>query len=127
MLPTLIQKYVRTGKLRIEYHSLETATREPEVFKTQQEAAYAAGKQNLGWYFIETFYHEQGEEDSGYVNEKIPPRDRLAGSRAEPRRLDRRAQRTDVLQRGHRRRTGRQPGRLHRHAVLRTRQDRRHA
>jgi protein-disulfide isomerase len=70
VLPTLIQKYVRTGKLRIEYHSLETATREPEIFKDQQVAAYAAGKQNLGWYFIETFYHEQGEEDSGYVNEK---------------------------------------------------------
>jgi protein-disulfide isomerase len=70
VLPTLIPKYVRTGKLKIEYHSLETATREPEVFKTQQIAAYAAGKQNLGWYFIETFYHEQGEEDSGYVNEK---------------------------------------------------------
>jgi protein-disulfide isomerase len=70
VLPTLIPKYVRTGKLRIEYHSLETATREPEVFKDQQVAAYAAGKQNLAWYFIETFYHEQGEEDSGYVNEK---------------------------------------------------------
>jgi protein-disulfide isomerase len=69
VLPTLIHKYVRTGKLRIEYHSLETATREPEVFKDQQVAAYAAGKQNLGWYYIETFYHEQGEEDSGYVNE----------------------------------------------------------
>jgi protein-disulfide isomerase len=68
-LPTLIQKYVRTGKLKIEYHSLETATREPEVFKTQQVAAYAAGKQKLGWNFIELFYHEQGEEDSGYVNE----------------------------------------------------------
>jgi protein-disulfide isomerase len=69
ILPTLIPKYVRTGKLKIEYHSLETATREPETFKTQQIAAYAAGKQNKAWYFIETFYHEQGEEDSGYVNE----------------------------------------------------------
>jgi protein-disulfide isomerase len=68
-LPTLIQKYVRTGKVKIEYHSLETATREPEVFKTQQVAALAAGKQKLGWNFIELFYHEQGEEDSGYVNE----------------------------------------------------------
>jgi protein-disulfide isomerase len=68
-LPTIIQKYVRTGKLKIEYHSLETATREPEVFKTQQVAALAAGKQKLGWNFIELFYHEQGEEDSGYVNE----------------------------------------------------------
>jgi protein-disulfide isomerase len=69
-LPTVIQKWVRTGKLKIEYRSLETATREPEVFKTQQVAALAAGKQNKMWYFVETFYHEQGEEDSGYVNEK---------------------------------------------------------
>jgi len=68
-LPSIIPKYVRTGKLKIEYHSMETATREPEVFKTQQIAAYAAGKQDKGWYFIETFYHEQGEEDSGYVTE----------------------------------------------------------
>lgn len=68
-LPVIIPKYVRTGQLRIEYHSMETATREPEVFKTQQIAAYAAGKQNKAWYFIETFYHEQGEEDSGYVTE----------------------------------------------------------
>jgi protein-disulfide isomerase len=69
-LPGIIQKYVRAGKVRVEYHSMETATREPEVFKSQQVAAYAAGKQNKAWYFIETFYHEQGEEDSGYVTEK---------------------------------------------------------
>ncbi len=69
-LPSVIPKWVRTGKLRIEYHSMQTATREPEVFKTQQIAAYAAGKQNKAWYFIETFYHEQGEEQSGYVTEK---------------------------------------------------------
>jgi protein-disulfide isomerase len=69
-LPTIISKWVRTGKLKVEYRSLETATREPEVFKSQQVAAYAAGKQNKAWNFIETFYHEQGEEDSGYVTEK---------------------------------------------------------
>jgi protein-disulfide isomerase len=68
-LPSVIPKWVRTGKLRIEYHSMETATREPEVFKLQQIAAYAAGKQNKAWYYIETFYHEQGEEDSGYATE----------------------------------------------------------
>jgi protein-disulfide isomerase len=68
-LPHLIEKYVRTGKLKIEYLSMETATHEQETFRTQQIAAYAAGKQNLGWYFIETFYHEQGQEDSGYVTE----------------------------------------------------------
>jgi protein-disulfide isomerase len=69
-LPTLIQKYVRAGKLKIEYRSLETATREPETFKTQQTAALAAGKQQKGWYYIELFYKEQQQEDTGYVTEK---------------------------------------------------------
>ena len=69
-LPAVIQKWVRSGKVKIEYRSLETATREPEVFRSQQVAALAAGKQNKMWNFLETFYHEQGEEDSGYVTEK---------------------------------------------------------
>ncbi|HWF31141.1 MAG TPA: thioredoxin domain-containing protein [Solirubrobacteraceae bacterium] len=69
-LPKLIQKYVRTGKMKIEYRNLETATREPETFKTQQSAALAAGKQQKGWYYIELFYNQQGEEDTGYVTEK---------------------------------------------------------
>jgi protein-disulfide isomerase len=68
-LPSIVQKWVRTGKLRIEYLSLETATREPEVFKTQQVAALAAGKQGKMWTYLELFYHEQGEESSGYVTE----------------------------------------------------------
>jgi protein-disulfide isomerase len=68
-LPSVITKWVRTGKLKIEYRSLETATREPEVFKSQQVAALAAGKQAKLWNYVETFYHEQGEEDSGYVTE----------------------------------------------------------
>jgi len=78
-LPSIISKLVRTGKLKIEYRSMSTATEnaeregvEPtEIFKNQQVAAYAAGKQNKAWNFIETFYHEQGEEDSGYVTEKF--------------------------------------------------------
>ena len=68
-LPSVIQKDVRTGKARLEYRSMETATREKEIFQTQQVAALAAGKQNRMWYFVELFYHEQGEEDSGYVTE----------------------------------------------------------
>jgi protein-disulfide isomerase len=78
-LPSIIPKLVRTGKLKIEYRSMSTATgdaekegAEPqEIFKTQQTAAYAAGKQDKAWDFIEAFYHEQGEEDSGYVTEKF--------------------------------------------------------
>jgi protein-disulfide isomerase len=67
--PSLIQQWVRTGKVRVEYRSLETATREPEVFKSQQVAALAAGQQNKMWHYIELFYHQQGEESSGYVTE----------------------------------------------------------
>jgi protein-disulfide isomerase len=68
-LPSLIQSWVRSGKLKIEYHSMETATREPATFNTQQVAALAAGKQNLAWHYLELFYHEQGEENTGYVTE----------------------------------------------------------
>jgi protein-disulfide isomerase len=67
--PAIVQKWVRTGKVRVEYRSLETATREPETFKTQQVAALAAGKQSKMWQYIELFYHQQGEESSGYVTE----------------------------------------------------------
>jgi protein-disulfide isomerase len=66
-LPSLITKDVRTGKLRIEYHAMETATREPTVFREQQTAALAAGKQNRLWDYVELFYHQQGQEDTGYV------------------------------------------------------------
>jgi protein-disulfide isomerase len=68
-LPQVIKNWVRPGKLRIEYHSLETATRDPEVFKDQQTAALAASKQQKMWDFVEVFYHEQGGEGTGYVNE----------------------------------------------------------
>jgi protein-disulfide isomerase len=69
-LQSIIPQWVRTGKVKIEYRNLETATREPEVFRSQQVAALAAGKQNLLWPFVELFYREQGEEGSGYVTEQ---------------------------------------------------------
>jgi protein-disulfide isomerase len=68
-LKPLIESDVRPGKLRIEFHSFQTATRDPEVFRTQQVAALAAGKQQRAWYYIELFYHQQGEENTGYVTE----------------------------------------------------------
>ena len=126
-LPSVIPKWVRTGKLRIEYHSMETATREPEVFKTQQIAAYAAGKQNKAWYFIETFYHEQGEEDSGYVTEKY-----LQGIASQVPGLNLAQWTSDrndpeLANDDHDRRTGGQQQRLHRHAVVPDRPQRRRA
>jgi protein-disulfide isomerase len=68
-LPSIIRQWVRGGQLKIEYFSMETATREPKVFKKQELAALAAGMQNKMWNYLETFYHEQGEEGSGYVTE----------------------------------------------------------
>jgi protein-disulfide isomerase len=70
-LTPLIQRFVRAGKLRIEYRNLETATHEPEVFRTQQTAEMAAGKQNLAWYYLELFYRQQSQENSGYVSEEF--------------------------------------------------------
>lgn len=68
-LPSLIIGYVRPGKLKIEYHAMQTATVEPSTFSSQQLAALAAGKQQKLWQFIELFYSEQGEEHTGYVTE----------------------------------------------------------
>ena len=69
VLPSIIKRWVRTGKLRIEYRALQTATPDPAVFVAQQVAALAAGNQAKAWHFIEIFYEEQGEEGSGYVTE----------------------------------------------------------
>jgi protein-disulfide isomerase len=66
-LPLLISRWVRNGRLRVEYRSLQTATRQPAVFMNQQAAALAAGTQDKGWYYIELFYHEQGHEGTGYL------------------------------------------------------------
>jgi protein-disulfide isomerase len=68
-LPTLVQRWVRPGKLRIEYRSLETSTREPPTFMLQQAAALAAGMQDKLWNYVERFYYEQGVEHTDYVDE----------------------------------------------------------
>jgi protein-disulfide isomerase len=67
--PQLVSKDVRDGKVKVVYKAFETATRDPNVFKNQQVAALAAGRQQKFWDFAELFYREQGAEDTGYVNE----------------------------------------------------------
>ncbi len=66
----IISNYVRTGKAKLVYRSLDTASQNSpisNVFPSQQAAAYAAGLQGKAWYYIELFYHEQGQEGTGYV------------------------------------------------------------
>jgi protein-disulfide isomerase len=68
--PQLIANEVRQGKVKVDYHSLCTATcndHGQSVFNEQQTAAYAAGKQDKFWDYTEIFYHEQQSETSDYV------------------------------------------------------------
>jgi protein-disulfide isomerase len=68
----LISQYVRTGKAKLVYKSLETASSgnpDQNAFREQQIAAYAAGKQNKAWDYIELMYNEQGQEGANYVTE----------------------------------------------------------
>jgi protein-disulfide isomerase len=67
--PQLVANQVRQGKVKVLYKNYQSATSDATVFKTQQVAALAAGKQNKFWNFADLFYHEQGQEGSGYVTE----------------------------------------------------------
>ncbi|HTX30613.1 MAG TPA: thioredoxin domain-containing protein [Solirubrobacteraceae bacterium] len=70
-LDQLINQYVKTGKAKITYRSLETATGNgpnASMWPQQQAAALAAGLQNKAWDYIELFYYEQQGETTQYVN-----------------------------------------------------------
>jgi protein-disulfide isomerase len=71
VLPTFISRYVRSGKVKMVYRSLCTATCHFNAprFVPQQVAAYAAGQQNLFWQYAELFYREQQDESQPYVTE----------------------------------------------------------
>ncbi len=64
ILPTLINDYVKTGKVKLQARTLHFIGDDSTT-----AAQYAAGAKAQGklWPFIETFYANQGEENSGYV------------------------------------------------------------
>ena len=65
-LPTLIEDYVRTGKVKLEARTLHFIG--PDSVRA---AAVAAGAEQQGklWPFLEAFYSAQGQENSGYVTD----------------------------------------------------------
>jgi protein-disulfide isomerase len=63
-LPQLVQDYVRTGKVRMEFRNLSFLG--PDSI-TAGRAAAAAARQNKLWNFTDVLYYNQGEENSGYV------------------------------------------------------------
>lgn len=65
-LPTLIQDYVRTGKVRLVFRGLAFVGPESE---NALRAALAAGQQNRLWNFMHLVYENQGAENSGWVTD----------------------------------------------------------
>lgn len=65
-LPTLIEDYVRTGKVKLEVRTLHFLG--PDSVRA---AAVAAGAEQQGklWPFLAAFYSAQGQENSGYVTD----------------------------------------------------------
>jgi protein-disulfide isomerase len=70
-LPAIIDTWVRSGSVRLEYRSLETDTLNEHTFFLQEVAALAAGRQARMWNFLLTFVHEQGLEYSGYATDSF--------------------------------------------------------
>jgi protein-disulfide isomerase len=65
-LPTLVNQYVRTGKVKLEARTLSFLG--PDSVRAAKVAA-AAERQGRLWPFLEAFYAAQGTENSGYVTD----------------------------------------------------------
>jgi protein-disulfide isomerase len=65
-LPTLVNDYVRTGKVKLQARTLHFTGAD-----SSRAAQAAAGAQQQGklWPFVEAFYAAQGQENSGYVTD----------------------------------------------------------
>jgi protein-disulfide isomerase len=64
--PPVIESAIRSGEASITFHNFVIIG--PQSIPAG-EAAIAAGAQGKAWNFIELFYRNQGEENSGYVTE----------------------------------------------------------
>ncbi len=67
VMPTLVD-YVRSGDLRMEFRNV--AFLGTDSLRGAQMAA-AAGRQDKLWQFIDIFYANQGQENSGYVTDEF--------------------------------------------------------
>jgi len=70
-LPPLVQAYVRTGKLRIEYRGLDFLDQNFGTTDSERmlKLALAAGFQNQLWNVVELEFENQGAEGSGYATD----------------------------------------------------------
>ncbi|HVD39174.1 MAG TPA: thioredoxin domain-containing protein [Solirubrobacterales bacterium] len=66
VLPEVMETQVRKGEVKIDFRNLTIIG--PESVGAGA-AALAAGAQGRGWSFVDLFYRNQGEENSGYAND----------------------------------------------------------
>ena len=64
VFPTVVRDYVRTGKVRMVFRGLSFIGADSIV---AARAAGAASQQNRLWQFVDVFYKNQQDENSGYV------------------------------------------------------------
>ncbi len=67
-LPTLVEDYVRAGKLRIVFNGM--AFIGPDSDKALR-TALAAGRQNHLWDVVHGLYAQQGQENAGWVTDEL--------------------------------------------------------
>jgi protein-disulfide isomerase len=65
-LPVIVERYVRTGQVRIVFHILPALGADSE---RAARAADAAALQDRMFPFVDLFFHNQGRERSGYVTD----------------------------------------------------------
>jgi protein-disulfide isomerase len=68
ILPTLVDEYVRTGKIRMEFRGLYFLGSDSEKALRH---TLAAGEQNHLWDFQEGLFGRQGAENSGWVTDEL--------------------------------------------------------
>ena len=66
ILPPIIEGPVKQGQVKIAFRNFTIIG---EQSATAGAAALAAGKQKRGWNFLEIFYRNQGEENSGFADD----------------------------------------------------------
>jgi protein-disulfide isomerase len=65
-LPTIVDKYVRPGKVRIEFRNFPILGPDSE---TAARALSGAAREGKAWQFLDVWYLNQGEENTGYVTD----------------------------------------------------------
>jgi protein-disulfide isomerase len=68
ILPQVIENKVKSGKARIVFHNFTIIG---EQSLPAGAATLAAGEQGRGWNYLELFYRNQGEENSGYATDEF--------------------------------------------------------